>query len=189
MFTLKDYDIPIDLIAYEFLRFVSYFDLDGILPYFRLTPREQAHIKYKIYKHRLQVTKFSDKTEYRIDGKLHRCDGPALERANGDKFWYMHDKIHRDDGPAAKYAHGTKYWCINDKLHRDNGPAIECPNGDKMWYLNGERHRSDGPAIEWANGSKEWYIDGKVHREDGSAIIWADGTKTYWLNGVQVPEF
>ena len=69
---------------------------------------------------------------------LHRIDGPAIERANRDKLWYVNGKIHRDEGPAYVGADGTK-----------------------AWYLNGQRHRTDGPAIEWANGSKEWYLNWK----------------------------
>ena len=25
-----------------------------------------------------------------LNGKLHREDGPAVERSNGSKFWYLH---------------------------------------------------------------------------------------------------
>ncbi len=32
----------------------------------------------------------------------------------GDKSWYINDKLHRTDGPAVEWADGDKYWCIND---------------------------------------------------------------------------
>ena len=48
----------------------------------------------------------------------------------------MNDKLHREDGPAIEYANGTKYWHLNGKCHREDGPAIEYANGDKYWYLN-----------------------------------------------------
>ena len=89
MFNLKDYDIPIDLIAYEFLRFVSYFDLDGILSCFRLKPKEIASIKFKIYKQRLTLMQYTDKTEHMVEGKLHREDGPAVEWSCGTKEWFI----------------------------------------------------------------------------------------------------
>jgi len=92
---------------------------------------------------------------------LHREDGPAIEWANGDKFWYLNGKCHREDGPACEYANGNKSWWLNNELHREYGPACEWANGDKFWYLNGKLHREDGPAIEWANGSKSWYLNGK----------------------------
>ena len=37
-------------------------------------------------------------------GLLHRIDGPATERANGDKFWYFNGLLHRVDGPAIEDA-------------------------------------------------------------------------------------
>ena len=79
--------------------------------------------------------------QWRLDGKLHRVDGPALEYADGTKYWYLNDKLHRVDGPAIEYANGTKRWYLNGKLHRVDGPAIESPNGDKIWYLNGKRRK------------------------------------------------
>ena len=73
--------------------------------------------------------------------------------------WKLNDKFHREDGPACEYANGDKAWFINGKLHREDGPAVEWTNGDKFWYINGKFHREDGPACEYANGGKAWYID------------------------------
>jgi hypothetical protein len=44
---------------------------------------------------------------------IHREDGPAIEYANGDKYWYINGKRHREDGPATEFASGTKYWFLN----------------------------------------------------------------------------
>ena len=41
--------------------------------------------------------------EWRVDGVLHREDGPAVEYANGDKEWYFNGKRHREDGPAVEF--------------------------------------------------------------------------------------
>ena len=49
-------------------------------------------------------------------------------------------KKHRTDGPAVELANGTKFWCLNDICHREDGPAIEFNNGDKSWYLNGVKY-------------------------------------------------
>ena len=76
-------------------------------------------------------------------------------------FWRLNGKLHREDGPALEYADGTKAWYINGKLHREDGPAAELANGTKCWYINNSLHRLDGPAIERASGSKCWYVDGK----------------------------
>jgi hypothetical protein len=32
----------------------------------------------------------------------------------GAKRWYLNDKLHREDGPAMECANGDKYWYIND---------------------------------------------------------------------------
>ena len=45
--------------------------------------------------------------------KLHRLDGPAIIRWDGDKIWYVNDKLHRLDGPAAEYGNGDRSWWIN----------------------------------------------------------------------------
>ena len=47
------------------------------------------------------------------DGKRHRTDGPAIEHANGGKFWYINGERHRTDGPAVEYASGDKEWHTN----------------------------------------------------------------------------
>ena len=76
-------------------------------------------------------------------------------------------KLHREDGPAIECADGDKFWYLNGKLHREDGPAIECADGSKSWWLNGKRHREDGPAIERTDGYKGWYLnDKKVTEED-----------------------
>jgi hypothetical protein len=48
--------------------------------------------------------------------QLHRTDGPAYERANGDKEWYLNGQPHRTLGPAVEWANGTKAWFVNGQL-------------------------------------------------------------------------
>jgi hypothetical protein len=69
---------------------------------------------------------------------LHREDGPAIERSNGDKAWYINGKRHREDGPAYEGADGES-WIINGLYHREDGPAIVWRDGTKSWAINGER--------------------------------------------------
>jgi len=66
---------------------------------------------------------------------LHRMGGPAVERADGGKFWYIDGKLHRKDGPAIEWADGSKEWHRNNKRHREGGPAYEGADGIKFWYL------------------------------------------------------
>lgn len=124
-------------------------------------------------------------------GQLHRVDGPAVELANGDKFWYLNGKCHREDGPAIEYASGNKSWWINDRRHREDGPALEWANGDKEWWVNGRRltiseFLSNNSASKCAVdkiGNKFWYnYRGQLHRMDGPAIEYADGGKSWYQN-------
>ena len=57
----------------------------------------------------------------------------------GNKYWLNYKCLsHREDGPAVEYADGSKYWYVDGKLHRTDGPAVECTSGTKLWFLNGE---------------------------------------------------
>jgi len=66
---------------------------------------------------RYQIIKseYPDRVEYTLNGLLHREDGPAIERSNGSKAWFIDGKAHRGDGPARILSDGTKYWYINNK--------------------------------------------------------------------------
>ena len=52
---------------------------------------------------------------------------------NGSKLWRLHGKLHCEDAPAIEWANGDKEWYLHGKLHRENGPAIEYADGDKEW--------------------------------------------------------
>ena len=80
---------------------------------------------------------------------------------DGTKLWYLNGKLHREDGPAIERADGSKHWCLKGKLHREDGAAVEYADGTKCWHLKGKFHREDGPAIEAADGNKWWYLNGK----------------------------
>jgi len=55
-------------------------------------------------------------TTWRLNGKLHREDGPALLCANGSKHWWFHGIRHREDGPAVIRADGLKEWWYEGEL-------------------------------------------------------------------------
>ena len=58
--------------------------------------------------------------------------------ADGTELWRLNGKLHRTDGPAVIYADDSKFWFLNDELHRTDGPAVIRPNGDQYWFLNGK---------------------------------------------------
>ena len=45
---------------------------------------------------------------------LHRLGGPAVERKNHSKEWWVNNKLHRLDGPAY-ISNRVNIWYINDK--------------------------------------------------------------------------
>ena len=86
---------------------------------------------------------------------------------NGNRLWKNEEgKLHRDNGPAIERSDGTKQWWVNEKKHREDGPAMEWADGTKCWYMNGKLHRKSAPAVEWHNGNKEWWLDGTRYSEE-----------------------
>ena len=129
-------------------------------------------------------TEHSDGTvHYRLDGKLHREDGPAVIKPDGTQEWYKNGVRHREDGPAVIWPDGTQSWYINGQRHRDDGPAMTYPDRSESWWLHGKLHRADGPAVRNANGAEFWYKNGVRHREDGPATVYATGGEAWFFNG------
>ena len=107
-------------------------------------------------------------TEWRLNGKLHREDGPAVELFNGCKSWYLHGQRHREDGPASEYPGRSRSWYIRDERHRMDGPAIELVNGSKFWYFEGhelteEQHTRIRSRIERAEKARQHRIKWFIH--------------------------
>ena len=51
--------------------------------------------------------------EWRVNGKLHRLDGPAIICPDGGQAWFVNGQRHRTDGPACIYADGYQAWFVN----------------------------------------------------------------------------
>lgn len=91
---------------------------------------------------------------------LHREDGPAVIRFNGDETWYKDGYRHREDGPALTRRNGEQTWYQHGLRHRVGGPASIQPDiGMEVWWHLGKKHRIDGPAVIWVGGTHRWYID------------------------------
>jgi len=74
---------------------------------------------HEVPKNYTGIVEYDNGTKYwRLNGKLHRIDGPAVEYINGTKIWYLNGDRHRIDGPAIEYIESgcriTEYW-INGK--------------------------------------------------------------------------
>lgn len=144
------------------------------------------------------INSFGSKTWRNKKGELHRIDGPAIECADGSKYWFVNDKLHREDGPAIESYNGEKSYWLNGEwfteddyrlklrtkidLPEDSTCYIDC-HGIKIWTnKNGQYHRIDGPAIEYVDGSKFWYKNGLLHRTDGPACEYASGRQYWYLS-------
>jgi hypothetical protein len=92
-----------------------------------------------------------DDRVWRVDGQLHRTDGPAVEQADGSREWYVNGLLHRTDGPAAEWADGTRKWYLNGLLHRTDGPAVECADGLRMWWINDQLVDVYLPNFSWSD--------------------------------------
>ena len=117
----------------------------------------------------------------------------CITDSDGTKRWKLNGKYHRIDGPAIEWSNGDKSWYLYNKLHRLDGPAIERAYGYKAWYLNNKRHREDGPAMEFGNGTKEWWInDKKLTFKQWLSAIWdtlsKEEQKYYAFNGFEYEE-
>lgn len=53
--------------------------------------------RWSLHTKRLQTKTIGAKNE---KGERHREDGPAVEYADGSKYWYQNGELHREDGPA-----------------------------------------------------------------------------------------
>jgi hypothetical protein len=59
---------------------------------------------------------------------------------NGNKIWRLHGKLHRKDAPAIEWKDGSEEWWLHGKRHRDDAPAIEDADGHKQWWLHGKKY-------------------------------------------------
>lgn len=93
--------------------------------------------------------KIKNRTEIKVNGKLHCTTGPAVFTEDGNYI---------------------EFW-IDGKKSRLEGPAItDNYLGIREWWVDGKRDRKDGPAIERFNGLltkpkethvNEYWVDGR----------------------------
>jgi hypothetical protein len=97
-------------------------------------------------------------TEWRIDGKLHRLDGPARMWPSGAKEWWVNGDMHRIDGPAYQ---GHIFVSSNNGRHEFD---------HHIWYVNG--HNITDEVLEWMlDNSITWPFTPEQQAE--FALRWA----------------
>ena len=105
------------------------------MPYFKVTEKLKSFFNIVTMSYTGKFKNEHGDTVWYLNGKLHREDGPAIERLSGDRFWYRYGLLHRENGPAIERNNGTKEWWLNGYLHRENGPAIVFPDGRKQYWI------------------------------------------------------
>ena len=66
-----------------------------------------------------------------------------VDRVGTVSYRNSDDQLHREDGPAIEWADGSRFWYRNGKLHREEGPAVEWADGSLQWFLDGKRLSKD----------------------------------------------
>lgn len=87
---------------------------------------------------------------------------------DGTRGWYQNDKLHRLDGPAIERINGDHEWWQNGRRHRLDGPAIEFVNGRyREWYIEGKyftEEQFNQKTQKTACEDKQVIIDGIKYR-------------------------
>jgi len=66
---------------------------------------------------------------------------------DGTRVWRLDGQLHREDGPALEWPDGRRWWYLNGQRHRADGPAVEWPDGRQEWWLNGQRQPEPPPVV------------------------------------------
>jgi hypothetical protein len=107
---------------------------------------------------------------YRLNGLLHRRDGPAYIAYSSDYMiyyvWYLLGECHRDENDTVHIDH------VDDTLRccKNNNPSVWSAQGYKQWRDCSRRSRLNGPSyIRCAPGAcgdlKSWYINNIEYKE------------------------
>jgi hypothetical protein len=77
--------------------------------------------------------------------------------------WKLDGLLHREDGPAFRRSDGSYGYYINGQPHRVNGVAIRWGKDNiDFYYQNGQLHNEKGYAVNYADGTGCYYIHGKA---------------------------
>lgn len=60
-----------------------------------------------------EVQAHTGRTDYLLNGQLHRVNGPARISAEGDEHWYERGRRHRIGGPALISRNGASQWWVD----------------------------------------------------------------------------
>ncbi len=128
----------------------------------QFAPGARAEVDVDLDEKPVHTVRSGGAEEWRLNGRLHREDGPAVVGPGGYQEWRLNGQLDREDGPAVTYRDGTQMWYRNGELHRVDGPAVLLPSGTEEWRQHGQLHRLDGPAeVNPTTGHQAWYRNGR----------------------------
>ena len=58
---------------------------------------------------------------------------------NGTTWWRLNGQLHRLNGPASTSVWGYYAYWVNNRRHRIDGPAIIIPNGTNQYWVDGKQ--------------------------------------------------
>lgn len=141
--------------------------------------------------------------DYKVNGKLHRTNGPAIEYASGNtspafflngenvsefelytrfpwKVSELGEKPKNFNG-TVDYGLGVKETFKNGQIHSfDDKPAYTNGVEYQCWYKEGKRHRIGGPA-KINNNTEEYWVEGKLYTKEEywMQFPWDEATQGY----------
>ena len=73
---------------------------------------------------------------------------PVRTISDGRIEYRLGGKLHREDGPAVIRADGSVEYRLNARLHRETGPAVIKADGEVEYWLRGKRQVSKPPQTQ-----------------------------------------
>ena len=58
--------------------------------------------------------------EWRLNGKLHNAEGPAVITSDGTEEWWFENNLHRLSGPAVIYPDGSVEYWVNGVMYDEH---------------------------------------------------------------------
>lgn len=83
--------------------------------------------------------------------------------ADGVIMYRIDGVLHRDDGPAKAWPDfNEEEWWVNGELHRIDGPAVVSDDPGVKWSVQGLRPPVDGRESEdYVDGRRLWWVRGR----------------------------
>ncbi len=83
------------------------------------------------------ITYDGDNCQFLVKGALiHRLDGPAIERINGDKIWVFNGRQHRLEGPALEFENGYQEWWVHGIFQHSMANGVKCKDKQRHFYFH-----------------------------------------------------